>query len=282
MSPSNVSAASIAVGDSVANTGGATGTITFGGMTDTNAAEGINLNSKNIRIKNDMTAAYTGGVADGGKIQVRHTSGYLQIDPGATIYTDGGFYDYGDGDFYLYESIKTSGDAVQFNSPVILSANDLVIDTTNGGGVAAGNSITFGKTLTDNTLVNGNLDLNAGTGGNVVFTGQVGANDSTRLGALKIVNANNVTANAAVYAGSLTQIAGKGTTTLNGAVNTSGAVGVSLMGTNLAVNAGVTTTGGGTVTVSESGTTTFAAAGDINSDGAVSITVQAISPSTAP
>ena len=70
----------------------------------------------------------------------------------------------------------------------------------------------------------------------------------------------------------LTQSAGAGLTTFNGAVDTSAAGGVSLTNTNLAVNNTLTTTGGGTVTVAESGTATFAAAGDINADGSVSLT----------
>ncbi|MFA4969485.1 MAG: hypothetical protein WC540_07620, partial [Sulfuritalea sp.] len=74
-----------------------------------------------------------------------------------------------------------------------------------------------------------------------------------------------------VNAGSLLQSAGTGTTTLNGAVITTGAGGVSLSGTNLVVNAGITTIGGGAVTITESGTVTTAAAGDISSGVGVSI-----------
>ena len=110
--------------------------------------------------------------------------------------------------------------------------------------------------------------LTAGTG-NVTFTGSVGA---TRLGAVLINSATNVTESAGLTAASMTQLAGSGTTTLNGAVNTNTVQGVQLTGTNLAVNAGITTTGNGVVTVNESGTITIAALGDINADGTVSLT----------
>jgi flagellar hook-basal body protein len=70
----------------------------------------------------------------------------------------------------------------------------------------------------------------------------------------------------------LNQVAGTGTTTLNGAVNTNSAAGVTLTGTNLAVNAAITTTANGVVTFNESGTVAITSAGDINADGAVSIT----------
>ena len=61
--------------------------------------------------------------------------------------------------------------------------------------------------------------MNAGTGGNVLFTGAVGG---TRLGDIVVTNANNVTETAGLTAKSLTQSAGQGTTLLTGAVNTDG------------------------------------------------------------
>jgi hypothetical protein len=71
----------------------------------------------------------------------------------------------------------------------------------------------------------------------------------------------------------LTQTAGTGTTTLQRRGHgTNAAGGISLTGTNLALNNTLTTTGTGPVTLNESGTITLAAAGDIVSDGAVSLT----------
>ncbi|TSA10394.1 MAG: hypothetical protein D4R74_14855 [Betaproteobacteria bacterium] len=109
------------------------------------------------------------------------------------------------------------------------------------------------------------LTLNAGTGGNILFTGAVGG--AARLGAINITNANNVTETAGIRAANLTQAAGQGTTTFNGALNTDTAAGVNLTGNAQTVNAGITTTGNGSVTFSNAGLLTLNA--DIASDGAV-------------
>jgi len=154
-------------------------------------------------------------------------------------------------------SVATTGNQT-YNEAVTLGT-----DTT-----LTGVNVTFSNTLNDNATPGGaGLVVNAS--GNVTFIGAVGG--TARLGAISIANAANVTANA-IAAASLSQTAGSGTTTLNGAVNTNAVAGVSLTGMNLAVNAGITTTTGGTVTFNQLGTVVIAAAGDINADGAVSIT----------
>ena len=79
----------------------------------------------------------------------------------------------------------------------------------------------------------------------------------TRLGAIDITNANNVTESAGITAASLAQAAGQGTTTFNGAVNTNTGTGVNLTGTNQTVNNTITTTGGGTVTFTNAGLLTL-------------------------
>jgi hypothetical protein len=104
-----------------------------------------------------------------------------------------------------------------------VNGGTLTIDTTNAGGVAAGANIRFQSTLTGTTAGAEPLTLTAGTGGNVTFTGAVGG---TRLGAVTINSANNVTESAGLTAASLTQSAGSGTSTLNGAVDTTGAANV--------------------------------------------------------
>ncbi len=103
----------------------------------------------------------------------------------------------------------------------------------------------------------------------MTFTGAVGG--GTRLGIVTVNSAANVTI-AAMTVASLNQIAGSGLTTLGGAINANTAAGISITGTNVAINNTVTTTNAGVVTVNVTGTATIAAAGDINSDGAVSIT----------
>ena len=147
---------------------------------------------------------------------------------------------------------------IAFTGPVTLT-NGVSVST----GAAAGN-ILFSSTI-DGART---LGLTAGTG-SITFTGAVGG--GTRLGAISIASATNVLANA-ITAASLSQAAGSGTTSLNGGVNTNTATGVSLTGTNLAVNAGITTTNSGKVTFNQSGTAAIAVLGDISADGAVSVT----------
>jgi hypothetical protein len=160
--------------------------------------------------------------------------------------------------------------------------NGGAITTTEAAGQVYGDAVTLGANTTldtgsglitfANTLDGArSLNLSAGTG-NVTFTGSVGG--LTRLGAISIATAANVTANT-ITAASISQAAGSGTTSLNGAVNTNTGAGVALTGTNLAVNAGITTTNDGVVTFDQSGTITIAAAGDIAADGAASLTGRA-------
>ena len=110
------------------------------------------------------------------------------------------------------------------------------------------------------------LSLAAGTG-SITLTGAVGA--ATQLGDLTIVSASNVTA-VAITATTLTQSAGTGTSTFNGAINTSAIGGVNLTGSAFAFNATTTTTGGGGFTLVNSGTATFALDADLSVDGAFS------------
>ncbi|WP_153161844.1 YDG domain-containing protein [Zoogloea sp. 1C4] len=156
----------------------------------------------------------------------------------------------------------TTGGAQTYNDAVELLTG-VTVTTTNS-------AVSFGGTLNSEAGEGNNLTVVAGSG-DVSFTGAVGGAASGRLGTLTVTSAHDVTANA-ISAGALVQTAGSGTTTLNGAVDTDTAAGVSLAGTHLAVNAGITTTNGGGVTLNQSGTTALSASGDINADGAVHIT----------
>ncbi|NBR27679.1 MAG: S-layer family protein, partial [Betaproteobacteria bacterium] len=91
------------------------------------------------------------------------------------------------------------------------------------------------------------LTLNAGTGGDITFTGAVGA---TRLGDVIVTNARNVSINNTFAAASLLQSAGTGTTsTAAGLLNTDNSQagdGVQLTTNNITIGSGgVTTTGAG-------------------------------------
>ncbi|MEW5759014.1 MAG: hypothetical protein AB1755_06080, partial [Candidatus Omnitrophota bacterium] len=125
-------------------------------------------------------------------------------------------------------------------------------------------TVTFSSTL--DATVSESLGITAGTG-NIVFTGAVGA--GTRLGALTLTSATDVTADA-ITAASITQTASSGTTTFNGAVNTNAIAGIDLNGSTYAINSTITTTAAGPLTITNSGVLTIAAAADFNLDGAFS------------
>ncbi|MDD4907515.1 MAG: hypothetical protein PHJ00_00475 [Candidatus Omnitrophica bacterium] len=147
-----------------------------------------------------------------------------------------------------------AGGTVTLNNPTLLNTN-IAIDT----GATAGN-IVF------NNTINGtyDLDLTAGTG-SITLGNIVGGVD--RLAALTIHSAGNVVA-AAINAASITQVAGTGTTTFNGALNTNTSSGINLTGNAFTFNQPVTTTAGGPVTITNASTLTIAAAADMILEGA--------------
>ncbi|MCP4090926.1 MAG: hypothetical protein GY746_14215, partial [Gammaproteobacteria bacterium] len=152
---------------------------------------------------------------------------------------------------------------ITFSGDVV--ANEaLMINTGAGAG-----TITFTGTVDSEGGENNVLSLAAGTG-NIDLDSAIGATDA--LAAVTLVSAANVGIDDTLNAASLTQTAGSGTTTISGDITTSAVEGIDLSGTNLAVNAALTTSNSGTVTLDHSGVTTLAAVGDIDSDGAVSIT----------
>ena len=208
-----------------------------------------------------MTTTGTGGVTV-------TNSGLLDIAPAGDMNLDGAFLQQGGGTVQTAGDIVTTGDTVEFTNAVTLtdSAAPVLIDTTNSGGNPAGAAVTFDSTVDATTAGDEDLTINAGTGGDVTFTGAVGG--TTRLGILTITNANNVTASSSVTAASIRQVAGQGTTTFDGAVNTNTAAGIDLNGNNFSINNTVTTTGTGGVTVTNSGLLDIATAGNMTLDGA--------------
>ena len=241
-----------------------TGLTKLDGAVNTNTALGVQLTTNAITLNNTLTTTGSGVVTF-------TNAGLLTIN--GNITSDGAVTQNGAGltSITSPRTITTTGDAVSFATGVTLNGAGLTsIDTTSGGNTAGGN-ITFNSTLTGTTAGVENLTLNAGSAGDILFTGAVGA---TRLGAIAITNAHDVSEKAGITAASLVQTAGTGVTTFDvgGAVNTNTVTGVQLNGTNLQVNAGITTTGNGVVTINESGTATFLSTGTINAAGPVSIT----------
>ncbi len=164
--------------------------------------------------------------------------------------------------------ISTSNDAIRFNSATTLTA-DVSLSTDTGGG-----NIRFGATLNGGH----DLTLTAGTG-NIIFTGAVGG--TTPLAALTITSAADVTASRDVTAARFEQTAGTGETRFEGALETSAAAGIDVRTSYIHLRGGVTTEGGGTLTLyadplmeteSTSGTIRIRDSSPISADGAVTLT----------
>ncbi|WNO07824.1 YDG domain-containing protein [Teredinibacter sp. KSP-S5-2] len=143
-----------------------------------------------------------------------------------------------------------AGANVTFSDPVVLQTGATSIST----GASSGN-ILFTGTV-DGTQ---NLTLSAGTG-NIDFDAAVG--NSSALSALTINSAANTTLDSTLDAASFTQTAGTGTTTFSGVSTLSGAF--DYTGQNLTVNAAINSAG--TTEVTQAGTFTTSASGDISAD----------------
>ena len=162
----------------------------------------------------------------------------------------------------LNNSIDTSGNAtsgpavpgnVTFTGSAVLQTS--VSITTHSA--AADGSVTFQNSLTGTTSGGQGLTVNAGAGGDVSFSGIVGA---TPLGAITVLNGKDFTEQAGIHAASL-QVISAGTATFYGAVDTSGGAGVGVTADNLFVHASVTSHDGpislqaaGGITLDTSGT----------------------------
>jgi hypothetical protein len=234
------------------------GTTTLNGAVTTTGALGVSIVNDAIAVNAPVSTTSGSGpvtlTADNGALSIAAAG---DISSGGTVEltATGGISTAGD--------ITTTGDAVNFNSPTTLTGA-VAIDTTSGS--AAGASIDFDAAV-DGTFA---LALAAGTDGDITFDAAVGG--TVPLGALAVSLADDVTFASTVRAASLSQATGSGTTTFNGAVTTSGAAGIDVANDVVAVNAPITTSGTGPVTLeAEAGALSIAAAGDIVADGAVSL-----------
>jgi filamentous hemagglutinin family protein len=224
---------------------GGTGTTIVNGDVQMGAG-GITLNGNNFVNNGNVL------VTDGGSVVINN-SGTATRAPGKTVTVSGDFSVIGTGPAFGGATLTVGGD-ILFNPPVTL-VSTAVMDTSGGNG-----NITFSDT------VNGTQNLSLITGsGTVLFSGEVGG--VTPLGNITINSAGNVTTQA-ITASSFRQLSGTGTTTLSGAINTSGALGVAVNSSVITRGAAITTSGGGPITITNSGLFTSTAAGDITSDGA--------------
>ncbi|MEY3460093.1 MAG: Cyclolysin, partial [Planctomycetota bacterium] len=195
----------------------------------------------------------------------------------------------------LFAQISTQGAAVTLgdgNTAVRLQTATAMLDVTNSGALPTGAAITFGGAV-DGNSGSENISLNAGSQGDIVFSGSVGALQP--VGVVEIVRARNVSLQA-FDGGRFYQQTGTGTTTLNSTVETSTGLstdvgdinagvpvptlsgslgvrnvnlGVDITNVNIAVNSSITTVLGGVrlrATAGASGVVTLNNEGSIASD----------------
>ncbi|MFO0061176.1 MAG: hypothetical protein ACK57O_09900, partial [Planctomyces sp.] len=199
-----------------------------------------------------------------GTVLLQSLTSILSLTDNGDITSDGAVTLTAAGGIQSASEVTTSADDVTMTSALTLTGT-VTIDTGSNAG-----SITFNQT------VNGSQDLTLNAGlGNITFNQSVG--QTNRLKLLKIVSTADATFAATASAEAFLQQAGSGTTTFAGPLHTSKLAGINITGTNLNVFTGITTIGGGTVTIllsgsSPSGVAVFNNNAQINSDGAVSIT----------
>ena len=235
-SASNVTAQAITAA-SISQLSGS-GTSTFNGPITTSGATGINLTATNITRGGAWIANGSGGIT------VANTGTFTSTAPG-TIQSVGSFNQSGSGPVIFAGSVLTNNTTIGFNGPITLAA-----DTTLNSGPGAGNINISGS-------VDGaqNLTLNGGAG-SIMTSAPMGAN--TPLNNLTITQTASASF-AAVNAATITQIAGSGTTTLAGTVNTSALGGIALTGNNFEFTGAVTTSDSGPITITNAGVFTLSA-----------------------
>ena len=155
----------------------------------------------------------------------------------------------GTGDFTL-PNMYTSGGKVLVHPSVSVSS-DVIVDTTFGKNSGSGSTVS-GADIFFSLAVDGpeSLSLNAGTRGDVFFTGSLG---DAPIDVLTIVNANHVTYQD-ILANALVQANGTGITTFKGGVTILGSGGIHLTGRRFVFLEPVSTTEeGASIIINNSG-----------------------------
>jgi hypothetical protein len=127
----------------------------------------------------------------------------------------------------LADNVTTTGTGVSITATDI-QLDGLTIDTSSGNGVVSltgavrldgpatitrgTGAVTFASTVDSQASEANALTLNGASGGNVTFTGAVGAATNGALGAILVSTAQSVTFSSTVTAASLAQSTGSGTT----------------------------------------------------------------------
>ncbi len=215
----------------------------------TNAVTFLNTGFVTLGMNVGDSITFTGGVT--------HTAGTTSAT--GTVTAIAGAVTFGTTS--LNGTIQTQGQQVSTQA-LTLTGSSQIVSTF---GSVTGADITFNSTVDGTVAGLQNLTIDSGTVGNILFSGDVGT--GTRLGDVVVSNAHDVTAQGNVTSASLVQSAGTGTTTFNGALNTSNGTGVQITTNVVTINNTVTTTGAGGVTVTNAGLLTIN--GDITADGSV-------------
>ena len=234
-----------------------------------NAAGNIDLNGVAITLNGGVTTSA------GGSVTITN-SGQLTIASAADMSLAGLFLQDGAGSVSTGGDIVTTGDTIDFSADITLTES-VLLDT------GAGANISFSNAATIDDGAGGPWNLTLDAPGAVISFGAAsgaangrigGAAGANRIGALSITDAATVTFNGEVFVSSLTQSAGSTLTTFNQAVNAAGNID-SKWYVAITLNGGVTTSGGGSVTITNSGLLTIADTGgaadtavDLNLDGA--------------
>jgi len=189
------------------------------------------------------------------------TTADMNLGGGADILSEGSVTLQAGTGIFSGGDILTTDQNVTFSSALTLTG-PVSINVGSGGNPV----LTFASTV-DGAY---DLTLAAGLSGNIVLSGPVG--QSTRLGSVQIISANNVSV-ATISSASFLQSAGGGTTTFNGSQNYNTVVGLNVTTGNIGLAAAsVTTTAGGVVSLTALTNLDVGAAGDIVADGAVTLT----------
>lgn len=189
------------------------------------------------------------------------TTADMNLGGGADILSEGSVTLQAGTGIFSGGDILTTDQNVTFSSALTLTG-PVSINVGSGGNPV----LTFASTV-DGAY---DLTLAAGLSGNIVLSGPVG--QSTRLGSVQIISANNVSV-PTISSESFLQSAGAGTTTFNGSQNYNTVAGLNVTTGNIGLAAAsVTTTAGGVVSLAALTNLDVGAAGDIVADGAVSLT----------
>ncbi|MDC7233159.1 MAG: FlgD immunoglobulin-like domain containing protein [Spirochaetales bacterium] len=157
-------------------------------------------------------------------------------------------------------SINTSGGDISFGDAVSLTGHSSLVS---GGGF-----ISFASTINDDGFGPWDLTLSSGTG-NITVTGAIGT--ANPIDDLSISSAADVTFSGNVSAGTVSQTAGSGTTQFVSSLSTSGSGGIDLNGTAFTFGTGITTTGAGSVNITNSGVLTIPPTSTVSSDAGFNV-----------